>query len=126
MEGVTLGLGYGLARFRGLGIEPAEIRLTGGGSHSAAWRRICADVFGVPVVCMESGAGAGLGAALQAAWVFARTHGSDAQLHDVTEALVRTDASTRAEPDAAAVALYAGLLDRTNQLRTTLAGAGFL
>ncbi len=31
MEGVTLGLGYGLARFRELGIQPAEIRLTGGG-----------------------------------------------------------------------------------------------
>jgi xylulokinase len=28
-EGVTLGLGYGLARFRELGMHPAEIRLTG-------------------------------------------------------------------------------------------------
>ncbi len=126
MEGVTLGLGYGLSRFRELGIVPAQIRLTGGGSRSAAWRRICADVFGVPVVCMESGEGAGLGAAIQAGWVFARTHGSDAQLCDVTEAMVRTDPSTRAEPDASAAAIYGGLLERTNQLRTALAGAGFL
>ena len=32
MEGVTLGLAYGLNRFRSLGIKPSEIRLTGGGS----------------------------------------------------------------------------------------------
>src|SRR5258708_39992605 len=62
-EGVTLGLGYGLARFRQLGMHPAEIRLTGGGSNSRLWRQMCADVFGVPTVCLQSGEGAGLGGA---------------------------------------------------------------
>ena len=58
MEGVTLGLAYGLARFRELGIQPAEIRLTGGGSKSKVWRQICADIFGVPTVCLaERGRG---------------------------------------------------------------------
>jgi xylulokinase len=47
-ERVTLGLGYGLARFRELGMHPTEIRLTGGGSNSRLWRQMCADVFGVP------------------------------------------------------------------------------
>ena len=32
VEGATLGLAYGLRRFKDLGIAPAEIRLTGGGS----------------------------------------------------------------------------------------------
>ena len=63
MEGVTVGLGYGLRRFSELGVTPTEIRLTGGGSQSAIWRQICADVFGVPVVCLHSAEGAALGAA---------------------------------------------------------------
>jgi len=52
MEGVTLGLAYGLKRLRFLGISPTEIRLTGGGSKSAVWRQICADVFGCRVVTL--------------------------------------------------------------------------
>ena len=40
MEGATLGLAYGLNRFRKMGMEPSEIRLTGGGSNSAQWRQI--------------------------------------------------------------------------------------
>jgi D-xylulose kinase len=66
VEGVTLGLAYGLRRLRSLGIAPNEIRLTGGGSHSAAWRRICADIFGCRVVTLVESEGAALGAAIQA------------------------------------------------------------
>ena len=50
MEGVTLGMNYGLRRLADLGVRPREIRVTGGGARSAAWRQIMADVFGVPVV----------------------------------------------------------------------------
>jgi xylulokinase len=80
MEGVTLGLGYGLNRFRSLGIQPTEIRLTGGGSKSGIWRQICADVFGVPIVCLESSEGAALGAAIQAAYASLITNGEQAYL----------------------------------------------
>jgi xylulokinase len=66
MEGVTLGLLYGLHRMRTLGISPTEIRLTGGGSKSAIWRQICADVFGCRVVTLAEAEGAALGAAIQA------------------------------------------------------------
>jgi xylulokinase len=66
MEGVTLGLLYGLHRMRTLGIAPTEIRLTGGGSKSAIWRQICADVFGCRVVTLAEAEGAALGAAIQA------------------------------------------------------------
>jgi xylulokinase len=66
MEGVTLGLLYGLHRMRTLGIAPTEIRLTGGGSKSAIWRQICADVFGCRVVTLAESEGAALGAAIQA------------------------------------------------------------
>jgi xylulokinase len=50
VEGVTLGLAFGLRRFKDLGIEPDEIRLTGGGSRSAMWGPIAADVLGDPTV----------------------------------------------------------------------------
>ncbi|MDD5199542.1 MAG: xylulokinase [Terrimicrobiaceae bacterium] len=126
MEGVTLGLGYGLDRLRALGIEATEIRLTGGGSNSAAWRQVCADVFGAPVVCLENSGGASLGAALQAAWLVAREHGSDASLADLTAALVKPDASTRAEPQADAAAVYAEQLERMHGLRSALASTNLL
>jgi xylulokinase len=66
MEGVTLGMAYGLRRMESLGLKPSEIRLTGGGSKSPAWRQILADIFGYPVVTMQSSEGAALGAAIQA------------------------------------------------------------
>ncbi len=66
MEGVTLGMAYGLRRMESLGVRPSEIRLTGGGSKSGVWRQICADIFGCPVVTMQSAEGAALGAAIQA------------------------------------------------------------
>ena len=51
MEGASLGLRYGFERFKSLGIETDEVRLTGGGAKSGAWRQILADLFGVSVVC---------------------------------------------------------------------------
>ncbi|MGC1479597.1 MAG: xylulokinase [Chthoniobacterales bacterium] len=126
MEGVTLGLGYGLQRLTELGLAPKEIRLTGGGTNSAAWRRICADIFGVPVVCLETGEGAGLGAAVQAAWQVAAEAASDASMRDLAVHCVATDESTRVEPKADASAMYAESIDRMNRLRTALVGAGML
>ena len=66
MEGVTLGMAYGLRRMESLGLKPSEIRLTGGGSKSPAWRQMLADIFGYPVVTMQGAEGAALGAAIQA------------------------------------------------------------
>ena len=37
MEGVTLGMNYGLRRLRELGVEPTQIRATGGGAKSKLW-----------------------------------------------------------------------------------------
>ncbi len=115
-EAVTLGLAYGLTRFRELGVQPTEIRLTGGGTNSRIWRSICADVFNVPVVCLSSGEGAGLGAALQAGW----TATGSQDLKGICARLVSLDESTRMEPTPAHVAVYAGLLKKSNLLRETL------
>jgi xylulokinase len=66
MEGVTLGMAYGLRRMEELGVKPQVIRLTGGGSRSKVWCKMCADLFGYPVVTLPNSEGAALGAALQA------------------------------------------------------------
>ncbi|MEI6036012.1 MAG: xylulokinase [Verrucomicrobiae bacterium] len=121
-EAVTLGLGYGLARFRELGVQPTEIRLTGGGSNSKVWRKICADVFGVPVVCLRSGEGAGLGAAVQAGWTAAGSQG----LPDICARIIALDEPTRVEPDARNTALYGHLLGRAARLRDALCAGGLL
>ena len=123
MEGATLGLAYGLERFREMGIEPSEIRLTGGGSKSPAWRQIAADVFATPVVTLATAEGAGLGAAIQAAHCVA--DGGEGYV-DLCGRLVSLDESTRAEPDAGNVARYAELLEKQGSLTRTLAEAGHL
>ena len=126
MEGATLGLAYGLNRFRDLGVEPKEIRLTGGGSKSAIWRQICADVFGVPTVCLTSSEGAALGAAIQAAATANTVAGKRGALRELTARLVTLDESTRATPGKAEKALYAELLSRQTGLTRKLHGAGYL
>lgn len=110
MEGVTLGLGYGLERFRDLGLVPDEIRLTGGASKNRLWRQICADVFAVPTVCLQSGEGAALGAALQAAACLEADPA--AALRELAKRWVSLDESTRALPDASATETYQSLQSR--------------
>jgi xylulokinase len=126
MEGATLGLGYGLARFRELGIEPAEIRLTGGGSKSPIWRQICADVFGVPTLCLQSAEGAALGAAIQAAFTWSSASGKPTSFRDLCARLVKVDTSTRAEPDPDHRAIYSRLLTSQGDLTRRMHAGGYL
>ncbi len=121
MEGATLGLGYGLRRFAELGLNPSEIRLTGGGSKSAVWRQISADVFGVPVVALATAEGAGLGGAIQAA--FADGQGS---YEDLSRRLVALDESTRCRPSPDRVGLYREKFDRQIGLTELLRDKGWL
>ena len=111
MEGVTLGMAYGLRRMESLGLKPSEIRLTGGGSQSPVWCQILADVFGYPVVTMESAEGAALGAAIQA--LQAATLGSSLDALAAHCSPVRQ--GSRLEPKRAD--FYADLLERQNALR---------
>jgi xylulokinase len=106
MEGVTMGMNYGLRRLADLGVRAREIRLTGGGAKSPVWRQLTADIFGVPVVAMVEDEGAALGAALQAAWCAARLDGEKAKLADFTDGVVALDEATRCVPIKANVARY--------------------
>src|SRR6266581_3039587 len=53
MEGVTLGMNYGLRRLAELGVRPTQIRATGGGAKSKVWRQIMADIFNAEVVTLK-------------------------------------------------------------------------
>jgi xylulokinase len=66
MEGVAFAFRDGLEIFAALGLQTNELRLGGGGSRSALWRSICADVFNMPVTLTNADHGAALGAALLA------------------------------------------------------------
>ena len=112
MEGVTLGMNYGLRRLGALGVNAKEIRLTGGGAKSAVWRQIAADIFGVPVVKMAEDEGAALGGALQAAW----TAGDGKSLPALAARVVKLDTATRCRPNARRHALYRELQEKHDAL----------
>lgn len=106
MEGVTLGMNYGLNRLAALGVKAKEIRVTGGGAKSSAWRQIMADVFGVPVVAMVEDEGAALGGAIQAAWARARQSNAKIKITKFTEGIVAVNEKTRCRPDRKHTARY--------------------
>ncbi len=126
VEGVTLGLAYGLRRFKDLGIVPTEIRLTGGGSKSAVWRQIAADVLGFPAVALKVTEGAALGAAIQAAWTYCRVKGKPLSLEKLVDDLVVVNKKSRVEPDKEAHAVYRELLQRQIDLTKKLKTGGYL
>lgn len=111
MEGVTLGMAYGLRRMESLGLKPSEIRLTGGGSKSAAWRQILADIFGYPVVTMQSAEGAALGAAIQAL----AAASPNASLENLSDRCAPIAQGSRLEPRTTFD--YTSLLETQNYLR---------
>ena len=120
MEGVTMGMNYGLRRLAELGVKAREIRVTGGGAKSPVWRQLMADIFGVPVVAMVEDEGAALGGALQAAWCTALLDGSKAKITDFTDGVVALDESTRCQPDKANVARYRELQALQDRLSLAL------
>lgn len=126
VEGVTLGLAYGLRRFKDLGIVPEEIRLTGGGSQSTAWRQIAADVLGFPTVALQVPEGAALGAAIQAGWTYCQVKGKPLSLEELVDNLVVAKKKTRVEPGKKSSALYSDLLLKRIDLTKKLKSAGYL
>src|SRR5207247_8267880 len=66
LEGVAYGLRDSLELLRGLGVEAAVGRASGGGARSDLWLRIVASVLGLPLELTEVEEGAAYGAALLA------------------------------------------------------------
>ncbi|MGA2175240.1 MAG: xylulokinase [Verrucomicrobiota bacterium] len=120
MEGVTLGMNYGLRRLRELGVKPRQIRVTGGGAKSKFWRQIMADVFDAEVVTIKVSEGAAYGAALQALWCWRQQRGERVKINDITARFVRLNKSEIARPAKAAVSVYRELQSIQDELSLAL------
>jgi xylulokinase len=119
MEGTILNLGYGFSRMRALGLNPTEIRATGGGAKSRLWLQIVADVFKTPVVTLAEQEAAAYGAALQSIWTKEREKSGSAAISEIVEERVRT-AKTVISPEKDRFSLYDSLQARFNSLWKTL------
>jgi sugar (pentulose or hexulose) kinase len=120
IEGVTLGLNYGLNRMKELGIQPSEIRLTGGGSNNREWRSICADVFNAEVVGFKESEGAALGAAIQTLWCYKKQGCEGETISSITDRIVMVDEATRIKPVKENVEKYIVIQSKHDSLRDRL------
>jgi sugar (pentulose or hexulose) kinase len=122
MEGVTLGMNYGLRRLAKLGVKATQIRATGGGAKSKLWRQIMADIFDALVVTLKVSEGAAYGAALQALWCLKLQKGEKARIEDITDEFVELNKAETAEPSEKAVATYCELQQLQDDLSKSLRG----
>ena len=101
LEGVAFGLRDGLDLMTAAGMSPpSRIHASGGGTASALWRQILADVLGAEIATVETTEGAAYGAGLLAA-VGA---GWWPSVDDATESVVRVTPVASPGPDAAVYA----------------------
>jgi sugar (pentulose or hexulose) kinase len=122
MEGVTLGMNYGLRRLAELGVKPKQIRATGGGAKSKVWRQIMADIFNAEVVTLKVSEGAAYGAALQALWCWRLQQGEKVSINEVTNEFVQLNRSETAHPNAKNAAVYRELQSLQDELARSLRG----
>jgi xylulokinase len=120
MEGVTMGMNYGLGRLRALGMKPSQIRVTGGGAKSRLWRQIMADIFNAEVVTIKVSEGAAYGAALQAMWCWHLQRGEKVGIHELTEKFVKLNLSETAHPNRAYAERYCGWQEIQDDLSRSL------
>lgn len=120
MEGVTMGMNYGLQRLAALGVQPKQIRATGGGANSKAWRQIMADIFDAEVVTLEVSEGAAYGAALQALWCWKREKGEKLDISAITDEFVKLNAEETTIPNPKNVAIYKNLQAVQNEMSGAL------
>lgn len=112
VEGTTFGLRYGLDLLRQNGLQSRSICLIGGGSKSAIWRQIVADIMNTPVICTEQSEAAALGAAIQAAWCTSWSNGHEDTLADLCERCVKLDLNSETLPITANVAAFQQAYER--------------
>lgn len=106
MESAVYGLRIGLDTFRKQGCSIDSVRLTGGGSKSAVWRQMVADIFDLPVHVPEIDEGAAFGAALQACAVYRKHNNDKLSIAELVDEVVKLDAGRSCEPLSANVSAY--------------------
>ena len=122
MEGVTLGMNYGLRRLAELGVKPTQIRATGGGAKSKVWRQIMADIFDTEVVTLKVSEGAAYGAALQALWCWRLQEGEKVTISEITDRFVELNTGETAQPNKENVEVYRELQGVQDEMSRALRG----
>jgi xylulokinase len=103
VEGATFALKFGIDELAALGIDTAEIVVTGGGANSAMWRQIISDVCNAPVTVLQQSEGAAFGAALQAVSLL---NPSGTNFEDLIDDHLARDEERCREPRPSAVNFY--------------------
>lgn len=100
LEGVAFAIRDSFEVARSLGIDIPRTKICGGGAKSPLWRRIFADVLGIPLETVKTEQGPGYGAAILAMVGC----GAYANVHEAADALVEVASVT--EPDAVIAEKY--------------------
>lgn len=116
LEGVAFAFRDGVEVIRALGVPITELRVGGGGSRSALWRAIMADVLGMPVTLTDADQGAAHGAAL----IAGAGIGLLPDLEQISAAVVRPVAVS--EPDSARAGRYEEQFARYQALYAAVRG----
>lgn len=104
-ESAVFAMRGGLDAFRKLGFQPKEIRLIGGGSKSALWRQIAADIMNLPIRVPSLDEAAALGGAVQALWCLKNQSGK-CDIAALCAEHIKLDESKSANPIPENVAAY--------------------
>jgi xylulokinase len=114
VEGVALALREGLVIARTLGVPVHRVRLAGGANRHPLWRRVQADVFGVPVEVSHADEASAMGAA-----VLALVCAGAAPSVEAAARLLLPPA-TVLEPDPEAAVVYERLFPVWQEIRPSL------
>jgi xylulokinase len=106
LEAAIFGMRCGLEAFQGLGFKAREIRITGGGSKSAVWRQMAADILDIPVKRPVNAESAAMGGAIQALWCLLKHEGTPAEIAALTDEHVDISDTESIQPDRTTVAAY--------------------
>ena len=110
LEGVAFALRDSLEVAKSLGIHLERTKICGGGAKSPLWRKIVANVLGIPVDIMKSEEGPGLGGAMLAAVAC----GEYASVEEIAEKFVKVTGTV--EPDPELVAKYEDRYQKFRQI----------
>ena len=116
LEGVAFGIRDSFEVARSLGIKIEKTKICGGGAKSPLWRKIMANVLGIPVETIESEEGPGYGGAVLAA-VGCGVYSSVEEAADKLVKVVGTEM-----PDPALVAKYEERYAKFKKLYPTVKG----
>lgn len=112
MEAAVFGLKNGMTAFSRCGLTFREVTLTGGGSNSAVWRQMCADILNLPVKVLQQHENAAFGAALQALWCLGHENDNPVALEEVVDSHLSLDEDKCCEPNKAPVEKYEAIYQR--------------